>query len=116
MENGTQQTAMQSLHGATLYWSVVFITVAAMVAAAALCLISGLGIPKMGLIGWGRVPLVVLVMMFGFSGVIVSTLLNLPDTTRWTLVMVLFATALSCSGYVALVGWVAVSGANSQWL
>jgi hypothetical protein len=115
MENGTQQTGMQSLHGASLYWSVVFVTVAAMVAAAALYLISGLGIPKMGLPGWGRVPLVVLVMMLGFSGVIVSTLLNLPDTTRWTLV-VLFATALLCSGYVALVGVFAVSGASNQWL
>jgi hypothetical protein len=69
----------------------------------------------MGLPGWGRVALVVLVMMLGFSGVLVSTLLNLPDKTRWTLA-VLFATALLCSGYVALAGWFAVSGSSSHWL
>ena len=98
-----------------MLWSVLFVAAAAMVAAAALCLIPGLGMPQMGLPGWGRVGLVVLVMMLGFSGVLVSTLLNLPDTTRWTLV-VLFATALLCSGYVALVGWFAISGASSHWL
>jgi phosphatidylserine synthase len=113
MESGRQQTGMESLHGASLLWSVLLVTVAAMVAAAALCLLPGLRIPQMGLPGWGRVALVVLVMRLGFSGVLVSTLLNLPDTTRWTLV-VLFAAALLCSGYVALVRWFAVSGASSH--
>jgi len=69
----------------------------------------------MGLPGWGRVALAVLAMMLSFSGVLVSTLLDLPDTTRWTL-LVLFATALLCSGFVALVGWFAVSGASRRWL
>ena len=59
--------------------------------------------------------LAVLVMMLVFSGVLVSTLLDLPETTRWTLV-VLFATALLCSGFVALVGSFAVSGGSSRWL
>jgi hypothetical protein len=68
----------------------------------------------MGLPGAGRVALVVMVMVLGFSGVLVSTLLNLPDTIRRTLV-VLFATALLCSGFVALVGSFAVSGASSRW-
>jgi hypothetical protein len=63
----------------------------------------------------GRVALVVMVMVLGFSGVLVSTLLNLPDIMRRTLV-VLFATRLLCSGFVALVGWFAVSGASSCWL
>jgi hypothetical protein len=90
----------------------LFVTVAAMVAAAAHCLIPGLGIPQMGLPGW--VALAVLVMMLGFSGVLVSTILDLPDATRWTLV--LFATALLCSGFFALVSWFAVCGASSHWL
>jgi hypothetical protein len=52
------------------------------------------------------------VMVLGFSGVLVSTLLDLPNTMRRTLV-VLFAAALLCSGFVALVGWFTVSGASS---
>jgi hypothetical protein len=55
------------------------------------------------------------VMVLGFSGVLVSTLLDLPNTMRRTLV-VLFAAALLCSGFVALVGWFTVSGASSCWL
>ena len=55
------------------------------------------------------------VMVLGFAGVLVSTLLDLPNTMRRTLV-VLFAAALLCSGFVALVGWFAVSGASSLWL
>jgi uncharacterized membrane protein HdeD (DUF308 family) len=54
-------------------------------------------------------------MVLGFAGVLVTSLLNLPDTTRWTLV-VLFAAALLCSGFVALVVWFAVSGASGRWL
>jgi hypothetical protein len=114
MENVTHQSGMESLHGASPLWSVLFVTVAAMVAAAALGLLPGLGIPQMGLPGWGRVALAVFVMMLVFSGVLVSTLLDLPETTWGTLV--LFATALLCSGFVALVGWFAVSGASSRWL
>ena len=55
------------------------------------------------------------VMVLGFSGVLVSTLLDLPNTMRRTLV-VLFATALLWSGFVALVAWFTVSGASSCWL
>jgi len=51
------------------------------------------------------------VMVLGFAGVLVSTLLDLPNTMRRTLV--LFAAALLCSGFVALVGWFTVSGASS---
>ena len=54
------------------------------------------------------------VMVLGFAGVLVSTLLDLPNTMRRTLV--LFAAALLCSGFVALVGWFTVSGASSCWL
>jgi len=55
------------------------------------------------------------VMVLGVSGVLVSTLLDLPNTMRRTLV-VLFAAALLCSGFVALVGLFTVSGASSCWL
>ena len=63
----------------------------------------------------GAIAIIALVVMvLGFSGVLVTTLLNLPDTTRRTLV-VLFAAALLCSGFVALVVWFAVSGASGGW-
>jgi hypothetical protein len=112
MESSAQQTKMDSVHGASLFSSVLFVAVAATVAVAALCLLPGLGTPQIVLPGAGRVALVVMIMVLGFSGLLVSTLLNLPDTLRRTL-LVLFATALLCSGFVALVGWFAVSGASS---
>ena len=115
MENARQQSSMESLHGASLLSSVLSVMAAAMVVAAALCLVPGVGISETNVSGACRVALVVLVMTVGFSGVVVSTLLNLPDTLRRTL-MVLFATALLYSGFVALVGWFAVSGASSCWL
>jgi hypothetical protein len=103
---------MDSLHGASRLLSALCVPVAAMVAAAALCLLFGMGTPEMVLAGAGRVALVVMVMVLSFSGLLVSTLLDLPDTMRRTLV-VLFATALLCSGFAALVEWFAVSGASS---
>lgn len=115
MGNGAQQGGMDSLHGASLFSSVLFVAIAAMVAVAALSLLPGLGTPQMALPGAGRLALVVMVMVLGFSGVLISTLLNLPGPVRRTLV-VLFATALLCSGFVALVGWFVVSGASSCWL
>jgi len=115
MENRTVQSEMDSVHGTSLFWSLFFVAVAAMVAAAALCLLPGLGTSQMVLPGASRVALVAMVMVLGFSGVLVSALLNLPDTMRRAL-LVLFATALLCSGFVALVGWFAVSGASSFWL
>jgi len=63
----------------------------------------------------GARRLALAVMVLGFSGVLVTTLLNLPDKMRRMLV-VLFATALLCSGFAALVGWFAVSGASGHWL
>src|SRR5260370_41782399 len=115
MDYGRQQNSIESVHGGSLLSSVLSLMAAAMVVAAALCLVPGVGISQTSLPGACRVALVVLVMTVGFSGVLVSTLLNLPDTLRRTL-MVLFATALLCSGFVALVGWFAVSGASSCWL
>jgi len=69
---------------------------------------------RLRLYGEARVALVVVIMALGFSGVLVSTLLNLPNTLRRT-ALVLLAAALLCSGFVALVGWFAVSGASSRW-
>ncbi len=114
MENAKKQNLLESLNGASLLSSVLSVMAAAMVVAAALCLFPGVGISQTSLPGACRVALVVLVMTVRFSGVLVSTLLNLPDTLRRTL-MVLFAAALLCSGFVALVGWFAVSGASSRW-
>jgi hypothetical protein len=115
MENKTVQSEMNSVHGTSLFSSLLFVAVAAMVAGAALCLLPGLGTPQMVLPGASRMALVTMVMVLGFSGVLVSALLNLPDTMRRAL-LVLFATALLCSGFVALVGCFAVSGASSYWL
>ena len=113
MEDKTVQSEMGSVHRASLFSSVLFVAVAAMVAVAALCLLPGLGTSLMVLPGASRVALVaMMVMVLGFSGALVSALLNLPDTMRRAL-LVLFATALLCSGFVALVGWFAVSGASS---
>src|ERR1700676_51928 len=113
MESGAQQSGMDSLHGASLLSSMLFVAVAAMVAVGALWLLPMLGTPQMVLPGAGRMALVVMVL--GFSGMLMSTLLDLPNTMRRTLV-VLFATALLWSGFVALVAWFTVSGASSCWL
>ena len=94
---------------------VLFVAVAAGVAVVAICLFLGTGASRTNLPGADRTALVVIVMALGFSGVLMSTLLNLPDTMRRVLV-VLFATALICSGFVALVWWFAVSGASNFWL
>ena len=58
------------------------------------------------------------VMVLGSCGCARAALLrgeSARDTMRRTLV-VLFAAALLCSGFVALVGWFTVSGASSCWL
>ena len=114
MENRAQQSEMDSVHGASLFSSVLFVAFAAMVAAGAFSLLPVVRISQMSLPEEARVALVVLIMALRFSGVLVSTLLNLPDTWRRT-ALVLFAAALLCSGFVALVGWFAVSGASSRW-
>src|SRR5260370_36312128 len=91
----------------------LFVTVAAILAGAALFLLPGMGMSRMVFPGAERAALAVMVL--GFSGVLVTTLLHLPGATRRTLV-VLFAAALLCSGFVALVEWFAVSGASGHWL
>ena len=115
MDNYAQRRGMVSPSGAGLFFVRFLCCVAAMVAAAAVSLLPGLGAPQTVLPAPDRVALVVMVVSSAFSGVLLSTLLNLPDTTRMT-VVVLFATALLCSGFVALVGWFAVSGASSCWV
>jgi len=109
MENKKQQSGIDSVRDTSAFSCVLFVTVAAMLASAALSLLPGTGMSRMIFPGAERVALAVMVL--GFSGVLVTTLLNLPDTTRRTLV-VLFATGLLCSGFVALVLWFAVSGAS----
>ena len=113
MENRKQQSGIDSVHDTTAFLSVLFVTVAAMLVGAALSLLPGMGMSRMVFPGAERVALAVMVL--GFSGVLVTTLLNLPEPTRRTLVA-LFAAALLCSGFVALVVWFAVSGASGRWL
>ena len=55
------------------------------------------------------------VMVLGFSGVLVSTLLDLPNVMRRTFVA-WYAAALLYSGFVALVARFTVSGASTCWL
>ena len=112
MENRKQQSGIDSVHHASTFSSVLFVTVAVILAAGALSLLPGMGMSPMVFPGAERVALAVMVL--GFSGVLVTTLLNLSDATRRTLV-VLFAAALLCSGFVALLVWFAVSGASSGW-
>ena len=111
MDNSAHRRGINSPSCTSLFSCGFFLAVAALVAAAAVSLLPGLGAPQTVLPASGRVALVVIVMSLAFSGALLSTLLNVPDTTRVTLV-VLFATALLCSGFVALVGWFAVSGAS----
>ena len=113
MENRKQQSGIDSVHDTSAFLSVLFVTVAAMLVGAALSLLPGMGMSQLVFPGAERVALAVMVL--GFSGVLVTTLLNLPEATRRTLV-VLFAAALLCSGFVALVVWFAVSGASGRWL
>ena len=112
MDSRRESGGTESVDGATVFSSVLFVTFAAMLAGAALCLLPPLGMPQM--VVPGAKPLALALMVLGFSGVFASTLLNLPDTTRQTL-LVLFATALLCSGFAALVTWFAVSGAGGRW-
>ena len=113
MENGKRQSGIDSVHDASAFSSVLFVTVAVILAAGALSLLPGMGMSRMAFPGAECLALAVMVL--GFSGVLVTTLLNLPETTRRTLVA-LFAAALLCSGFVALVVWFAVSGASGRWL
>jgi len=113
MEIRKQQSGIDSVRDTSAFSCALFVTVAAILAGAALSLLPGMGMSRMVFPGAGRVALAVMVL--GFSGVLVTTLLNLPDTTRWTLV-VLFAAALLYSGFVALAVWFAVSGASGRWL
>jgi uncharacterized membrane protein HdeD (DUF308 family) len=113
MENRKQQSGIDSVHDTSAFVSALLVTFAAMLVGAALSLLPGMGMSRMAFPGAERLALAVMVL--GFSGVLVTTVLNLPEKTRRTLV-VLFAAALLCSGFVALVVWFAVSGASGRWL
>src|SRR5205807_2407894 len=84
-----------SVHATSAFSCGLFLTIAAILAGAGLSLLPGMGMSRMVFPGAERVALAVMVL--GFSGVLVTTLLNLSDATRRTLV-VLFAAALLCSG------------------
>ena len=109
MENRKHQSGIDSVHDTSAFSCGLFVTIGAILAGAGLSLLPAMGMSRMVFPGAERVALAV--MVFGFSGVLVTTLLKLSDATRRTLV-VLFAAALLCSGFVALVVWFAVSGAS----
>jgi hypothetical protein len=113
MENRKQQSGADSVHDTGVLWSVLFVTLGAMLVGTALSLVPRVGMSRMVFPGVEHLALTVMVL--GFSGVLVTTLVNLPETTRRTLV-VLFAAALLCSGFVALVVRFAVSGASGRSL
>ena len=112
MENRKQQSGIDSVHDRSAFSCGLVVTIAAILAGTGLSLFPGVGMSPMVFPGAERVALAVMVL--GFSGVLVTTLLNRSDATRRTLV-VLFAAALLCSGFVALVVWFAVSGASGGW-
>jgi uncharacterized membrane protein HdeD (DUF308 family) len=112
MENRKHQSEIDSVRDTSVCSCGLFVTVAAILAGGALSLLPAMGMSRMVFPGAERAALAVMVL--GFSGVLVTMLLNLPETTRRTLVM-LFAAALLCSGFVALVVWFAVSGASGGW-
>ena len=88
---------------------------AVLVAAAMVSILSGYGLPQIAVLTSARVALISVAMMFGFSGLVLTAFLRLSDRLRHILV-VLFGAAFLCSGFVALVGWFAVSGASGGWL
>ena len=112
MENRKQQSGIDSVHDTSAFPCGLFVTIPAILAGARLSLLPGTGMSPMVFPGAGRVALAVMVL--GFSGALVTTLLNLSDATRRTLV-VLFAAALLCSGFIALVVWFAGRGASGGW-
>jgi hypothetical protein len=112
MEDRKRLSGIDSAHDTSAFSCGLLVTITAIRAGASLSLLPGMGMSRMAFPGTERVALAVMVL--GFSGVLVTTLLNLSDATRRTLV-VLFTTAFLCSGFVALVLWFAVSGASGGW-
>jgi hypothetical protein len=83
----------------------------AVVVAAMVSILSGYGLPQVAVLARARAVLVSAVMMLDFCGLVLTALLGLSERLRRVLA-VLFGAALLGSGFVALVGWFAVSGAS----
>ena len=90
---------------------VALVLFAVIVAAAMVSILSGYGLPQIAVLARARAVLVSVAMMLGFCGLVLTALLGLSDRLRRVLA-VLFGAALLGSGFVALVGWFAVSGAS----
>jgi hypothetical protein len=114
MTDCTYQGRIESPRGIGFFSRGLFVAIAGAVAAEALCLLPVLGALLTILPEAASWALVVMLTALGFAGVLLSTLLNFSDARRLTLVL-LFATALLCSGFAALMGWFAVSGATNSW-
>jgi hypothetical protein len=90
---------------------VALVLFAAIVLAATVSILTGYGLPQIAVLARARAVLVSVAMMLGFCGLLLTALLGLSDRLRHILV-VLFGAAFLGSGFVALVGWFAVSGAS----
>src|SRR6202140_4645040 len=95
MENRKQQSGIDSVHDTSALSSGLFVTVAAILAGAALSLLPGMGMSRMVFPGAELVALAFMVL--GFSGVLVTTLLKLSYEGRGPPAQ-LFAAAFPCSG------------------
>jgi hypothetical protein len=104
MANRAYQNRIESPRGVGHFSSGLFVAIAGTFVATALCLLPVLETPHTILPDAARWALIVILIALGFAGVVLSTLLNLSDTRRLTLVL-LFATALLCSGFAALMGF-----------
>jgi hypothetical protein len=115
MKNTCQTDGTDSRFSGGLLSPAALVLFAAIVAAAMVSIISGYGLPQIAVLARARSVLVSAVMMLGFCGLVLTALLGLSERLRRVLA-VLFGAALLGSGFVALVGWFAVSGASGGWL
>ncbi len=115
MKNTSQSDGTDARFSDGLLSPVALVLFAAIVLAAMVSILSGYGLPQIAVLARVRAVLVSAVMMLGFCGLVVTALLGLSDRLRRVLA-VLFGAALLGSGFVALVGWFAVSGASGGWL
>ena len=111
MKNTSQSDGTDARFNGGLLSPVALVLFAAIVVAVLVSILSGYGLPQIAVLARARAVLVSAVMMLGFCGLVLTALLGLSDRLRRVLA-VLFGAALLVSGFVALVGWFAVSGAS----
>jgi hypothetical protein len=111
MKNARHADGTVARFNGGLFSPVALVLFLAVVVAAMVSILSGYGLPQVAVLARARAVLVSAVMMLGFCGLVLTALLGLSERLRCVLA-VLFGAALLGSGFVALVGWFAVSGAS----